>query len=37
VSVNFDLAEVGADMGIGELEPPPAPPDTSHLSVHDEA
>ena len=37
VSANFDLAEVGADMGIGDVEPPPPPPDTSHISVLEEA
>ena len=37
VGDNYDLAEVGADMGIGEPEPSPAPPDTSHLSVLEQA
>ena len=31
--LNFDLADVGADMGVADDSPPPAAPDTTHISV----
>ena len=34
--VDFDLADVGADMDTGEKAPAPSPPDTSHIELADD-
>ena len=34
--LDFDLADVGADMDTGEKAPAPSPPDTSHIELADD-
>lgn len=34
-NVDFEIAEVGADIGSGEQAPPPPAPDTSHIELED--
>ena len=36
VDVNFEVAEVGADMGVQDTAPPPPAPDTSHIELEDD-